>query len=233
MTGVSKVQAGGAAVGETLTAGEVVVAYTVPPPAWPPGREAELLRCLPADMRSRHARFVQQGDRDGYLLARLLLVSLLDDRERPAVCLDGWGSGPHGKPALAAGQPELSLSHSRGLVACALSAAGPVGLDVETHRAIDLDDFRSFLSPAQWQAITAAAAPTVAFYELWTALESVLKAAGVGLSRQPSAVILDDSRAVLDGVSWHLRRLELGAGFSAHLACAREPSRIGVRRCAF
>ena len=235
MSSLGRLQVADTTAGRLPAPGAVVVAHACTTGGLRAGREAELLARLPAEMQARHARFVHQRDRDAYLVARLLLVELLGDPATPAACLTDWRRGARGKPALAAavGSLDFSLSHSGGVVACALSAAGAVGLDVEWRRPVDLDAVRSFFSPVQWQAIAAAADPAAAFYELWTGVESVLKAAGVGLSRQPSTVALAGAAATLDGAEWHLQSLHLADGYSAHLACARRPTGVTLHELSF
>lgn len=84
----------------------------------------------------------------------------------------------------------FNLSHSHGLVLCAVSSIGPVGIDVETidpERA-SLDIARRYFSDRE-TAIFAALPERdrpVAFHRIWTLKEAYVKALGTGL-RTPLA----------------------------------------------
>ena len=78
----------------------------------------------------------------------------------------------------------VALSHTRGAVAVALTALGPLGVDAERVRPLPaLALARRWLcdAEARWLSGTAATAQTVGFLLLWTQKEAVGKALGVGL----------------------------------------------------
>jgi 4'-phosphopantetheinyl transferase len=111
----------------------------------------------------RAGRFAIDADRDGFLAARMLarvaLGSMLSESPR-------------------------NLSHTPGLVACAETGIGDVGVDVEEVRAAPLDVADRFFSPPEIEALgmTPAHEQSDAFYTLWTLKESFVKARGDGLS---------------------------------------------------
>jgi 4'-phosphopantetheinyl transferase len=80
----------------------------------------------------------------------------------------------------------LSLSHTRGLVACAVAVDVPVGTDVErVDHGSEIDELVSVvLSPAERSAFRRlpAGARAERFFVLWTLKESYLKALGIGLA---------------------------------------------------
>ena len=86
------------------------------------------------------------------------------------------------------GAPLVSLARAGGLLALAVTAAGPVGIDLESLAALahaPLNDV--VLSPAE-TATLAMLSPTIAASALaaiWTTKEAVLTAAGVGLQVDP------------------------------------------------
>src|SRR6478672_8478413 len=104
-----------------------------------PADRRALHQLLDADEQARCARLRVDADRHAYVVAhaacRVALGRLLGVAPQ-ALRLT---RDAHGKPALQGTGSALhfSLSHTRGLVACAASFAGPLGLDVET-----LDDTR-------------------------------------------------------------------------------------------
>lgn len=92
--------------------------------------------------------------------------------------------GRHGKPQ-APGGLHVSASHTAELVAVALTQAGPVGIDLER------------VTAPPWEVVQrchAAGEPRPRsapdFYRWWTRKESVLKATGEGLYRDPLEVVV-------------------------------------------
>lgn len=98
---------------------------------------------------------------------------------RPRLAGDPTG-GAVGLPA----RLHVAVSHGRGVVAVALSLAGPVGVDVEVVRplpAVALARRWFPIDEADWVAGHSPADRTRAFLALWTAKEAVGKALGTGL----------------------------------------------------
>ena len=82
----------------------------------------------------------------------------------------------------------VSLARAGGRLALAVTAAGPVGIDLESVADVARAPVAAvLLSPAEADAVHSLSAPAAntALAELWTAKEAVLKAAGVGLRVDP------------------------------------------------
>jgi 4'-phosphopantetheinyl transferase len=148
------------------------------------------LRALLDDVEhTRLLGFARATDRDRFLAGAALLRLAVASRCGLApvnVSIDRTCrrcGEPHGKPRL---DPELrlelSVTHSGGLVAVAVSDAQAVGVDVEQVRAVDVDALApSVLTPQERAAVSADADPAVAFLRAWTRKEAVAKAIGEGL----------------------------------------------------
>jgi 4'-phosphopantetheinyl transferase len=163
---------------------------------------SELLAVLPAHERARLTSFRTEAARRQHLVARALCrvalsryAGLPADRLRLTV-------EAHGRPVLEPGQIDLdlrfSISHTTGLVACAVARGRDVGIDLE-HVQVDLDASalaERFFSPREAQDVRDRPAPerTRRFLRYWTLKEAWLKARGVGLgSALPEAAFrLDD-----------------------------------------
>lgn len=85
----------------------------------------------------------------------------------------------NGKPECVGG-PAVSVSHSGGIVACAVAEAA-VGVDVETRPPRDAEMLAARYFTAA-EAAWIAADPAARFLELWVLKEAYLKAAGLGLA---------------------------------------------------
>lgn len=112
---------------------------------------------------------------DSRLTARRLLAFAVED---------AWGwtrlpaleRGPWGKPAFA-DRPhrEFNLSHTAGLCLCALSEAGPVGVDIERVRPRRAGLPRYVMSGEELAAFDGT---WERFYEVWTMKEALCKYQG-------------------------------------------------------
>jgi 4'-phosphopantetheinyl transferase len=84
---------------------------------------------------------------------------------------------PHGRPRLPGLGLHASVSHAGNRVAVALTAAGPVGVDVERVRSLNLDSIgRRVLGPGE------TATTVEEFAVCWTRKEAVVKATGHGIT---------------------------------------------------
>lgn len=106
-------------------------------------------------------------------------------------------SGVHGKPFLEIDEGrtgiEFSLTHTSGLVACAVSTA-PVGIDVELVRPDwDYREVVRYFTAAEAKALSLVSPElsSTTFVEIWTLKESFLKAVGCGLSGALDSVSFD------------------------------------------
>ena len=186
-----------------------------------PRRRAALARSAGLDAADRQAmeRFRRWQDAQARLFGRLLLGRGLGMLGRDPGRVAQLTLGEFGQPRLEGG-PHFSLSHSGGLVVCALCDESPLGVDVEESRDMDLGDFRASLTPAEWEWVQAGPAPHQRFLALWTAKESVLKTLGTGLSTPLDQVEVGAGWAAAAGRRWRLTPLDLDPGHKCHLCHA-------------
>ena len=114
---------------------------------------------------------------------------------------------PNGKPW----HPEMhfSISHSKGRTLIALDSRRPLGVDLEAHRPVQR-------VPQIAKRFGFSVGELSQFFDDWTKREALIKAQGLSLLQNP------------DPTGWSLQRLELGTGWSAHLAFqgAQDPLEI-------
>jgi 4'-phosphopantetheinyl transferase len=145
---------------------------------------------LDAAERERWQRFRARGAADQYLIGRALLRTSLS-RYAP-VPPDGWvfATNAYGCPFI--DEPaslrdlRFNLSHTDGLIACAVTRGGEIGIDVE-NATREVDPLA--LAPtvfARPEIEDVAAAPpeerTERFFAYWTLKEAYIKARGIGVS---------------------------------------------------
>lgn len=158
-------------------------------------RDPDLLaayeRMLAPEERVQWQRFVFERDRHQYLVTRALLRTVLS-RYAPVPPAE-WGfvRNTYGKPEISGPPgvfwPSFNLSHTRGLIACAVSASHrELGVDVEdTSRCSETVSIAEhFFSATEVRALRALpeAAQRERFFSYWTLKESYIKARGMGLS---------------------------------------------------
>lgn len=125
-----------------------------------------------------------QGQRQR-LMVRVLLRALLSRHHPTPAALWRILRAPDGAPHLAIDDPArpvpfISLSHSGDMVACAVSATGPIGIDIERirpDRPVAALAGSAF-GPRETAAVEAAGSD--AFYRIWTLREALAKASGAG-----------------------------------------------------
>jgi 4'-phosphopantetheinyl transferase len=195
--------------------------------------------CLDDAERTRAMRFVRDADRRRFVVAHASLRRILGERLGTDPRRLAFERGAFGKPALVGSGLQFNSSHSGDWVLHAVSAVGPVGIDVEavgTH-GDDTALLARVLAPDE-QAALRRLPPTrrdAAFTDVWCRKEAYLKGLGEGLLRRPLADIgvgtRDDGarllfdRASVDAmVSWVLHTIDVGAGHAACLAY-RGPAR--------
>jgi 4'-phosphopantetheinyl transferase len=146
---------------------------------------------LTSEEQERAGKFLFEKDRLNCLLSRVLLRLSLS-WYCPNVNAKNWRivADNNGKPYLdsAIGEHgvEFNISHSGDIVICAITRAGPVGIDIETAKIMhDLRGFsRRFLAPEEFSSVNSRffSEQSRFFFRLWTLKEAYLKAIGSGLS---------------------------------------------------
>ena len=168
--------------------------------------------------RTVACRFIFEPDRHRYVWSHYWLRAVLADRlqERPERLM--LVPDEQGKPQLQ--HPErlqFNLSHTASLVAVAIAADRPVGVDIEaTQRHLLIPGLaHQILTPAElthWQALPASQ-QKIELLRYWCRKESLLKATGRGLRFPPRDVTTGSSGpTVIEGLfdqSYQIRDLPL------------------------
>lgn len=151
------------------------------------GRVAQSVSWMTPEELARYGRFRHEGDRLMFALGRLMARTLVGR----ALGVDpeswSWREGPHGRPEIDQPDSDLhfNLSHSAGLVICAIARGRAVGVDVEdlSRRAPDWALVERYCSPAEADDIrTHGDRWRDRFLTYWTLKEAYLKARGLGIS---------------------------------------------------
>ena len=139
---------------------------------------------------ARAARFYFEADRQQFIAAHALTRRMLAAFGSRRASDWRFVEGKNGKPEIEPpdGTPPLrfNLSHTRGLVACAVSRGRDIGVDTESlnRPGPNLSIADAYFAPSEVALLRAApeAMRRDTFFRLWTLKESYIKATGDGLS---------------------------------------------------
>lgn len=191
----------------------VVVALEVVRVDEPARIPPQALELLDGSERRAAARFRRPADAARYVLAHATLRRAVAARTGTAPAGVSFGrspcplcGGPHGRPVVATGGVEISLTHTEGLVAVALAPAGiAVGVDAEpAGRDVDPADLLHPREPAADPLGT------------WVRKEAYLKGTGSGLGVDPTTVDLSSGPPA----GWVVRAVDVGPAHRAAVAVA-------------
>ncbi|MDB4983274.1 MAG: 4-phosphopantetheinyl transferase [Myxococcales bacterium] len=178
---------------------------------------------LSDDETGRMLRFRVAADRRRYLFAHALVRAVLS-RYWSATPPTDWRfvTNPQGRPEIAPGLASLplrfNLSHTEGLVACAVALGRDVGVDVEHIEppVLDLGIADHCFAPSEVRGLMAQpeSARRERFFAIWTLKEAYIKARGLGLSlpldkfafELPALAITIDPALNDDAAHWHFEQ---------------------------
>ena len=155
---------------------------------------------------ARADRFQSDLRRQQYIASRAMLRALLAEHTGAPPASFELSADERGKPICVDG-PAISISHGGEIVACAVTDAGEVGIDIEfpgrPRNTSGIAD--RYFSPgeAEWLA----SQTPDRFYMLWVLKEAWLKATGTGIAGG-----LDRLRCIVEPP--HIRPLDASAPFS-------------------
>jgi 4'-phosphopantetheinyl transferase len=215
---------------------DVLVCYAAMP-LFSAGILSALTRHLDSGELQRANRFVREMDRDLFVTSRALLRHAL----RPITGERhlSFVAGKYGKPELAdptAGPGvKFNVTHTAGLVACAISLLYDVGVDAEAvDRPTDYSSIadRCLSGPErQYLAVCPPKAQAEAFCRMWTLKEAIAKAIGEGLSISLTDIAVDlQSLSVSFAPSlsqvddwWHIEEYQPTSRHTLAVAVRRPP----------
>jgi len=167
----------------------------------------EIFAQLSEDERARAKSFHRTSDSLRFATVRAALRQLLADRIGVMPGQVTLANGEFGRPTLMQQQSlDFSVSHSGSYGLIALSSRRRVGVDIEMRAT--LVDWRAVaelaLNPAERASIERlnAAQQLDAFYDVWVMKESIVKAAGIGLTEDLRRLsVLPDGEGLMRGHS--------------------------------
>jgi 4'-phosphopantetheinyl transferase len=189
---------------------------------------------------ARRDRLMFARDRRDFVTAHALVRRTLSRYRSVAEADWAFEAGPYGKPSIAEplrGNPPLvfNLSHSHGIVACAVAMGVELGIDVESvdHSGDDLTLAERYFARSEVAGLMAQPAGNrrTRFIELWVLKEAYIKAVGRGLSHPLASFafeLTDDGGLHFEGPPaeraerWHFAMFAVGERYRLAIAVGCE-----------
>lgn len=194
---------------------------------------------LSAEERAHSAKFRTERSRHDFLATRALCRGTLSRYANVDPADWCFRADRNGKPEVTGPAQftslRFNLAHTSGLVACAVSRAGDVGVDVEeTTRAVDVARLARHFVSRREQAIIEGLPENLRrdrLYGQWVAKEAYLKGSGTGIAQAPErfTIEFDENGLPLPVGPWHLFVTRPSATHLAALAVCRRPESPRIR----
>lgn len=184
---------------------------------------------MPEAIQERINRFRRWQDRKSVLLGKVLLMNGLMGYGYPHDCLQRLSYTKYNRPFID-NSIDFNIAHSEEYVVCALTDKGRVGIDIEKIKLIELEDFKDHITFEQWKTIKESPNQLKKFYELWTVLESVIKADGKGMSIPLLDIHTDGKEAIVYDNIWYVTTIDIDPFYSCHISTDVEKVDIKIRK---
>ncbi len=173
---------------------------------------------LPIKWRSKILKYRRWQDRQASLYGKLLLIEGL---KRGGIDIDDqidfeYTDGK--RPSFLNVDVDFNISHTNGMVVCAISKGGKVGLDIEKVRDLDFEYYTNTMTSRQWLEINSSHEKSDIFFKYWTIKESVLKGDGRGIVYPLDKMEVDKNSICLDNGGWYAYELKIKEGYRSYLA---------------
>lgn len=189
--------------------------------------------------RARQRRYLLARSRHEHLVTRALLRTTLSRYAGRDPTAWRFVENRYGRPELAPGSEcglRFNVSHTDGLIACAVTRGREVGVDVEAldRRGQTVEVAERFFAPREVAALRAlpAAEQRERFFTYWTLKEAYIKARGMGLAIPLARFWFDVGAPERIGIAFDPRLEDDPAEwqFELHRPSARHRLAVGVRR---
>lgn len=178
---------------------------------------------LPSFLHPDVTRYRLWQDQQAALLGKLLLRFLLKQSTGSTQLLNNFAKDQYQRPFVSQNL-DFNISHTQGLVICAMTSAGKLGVDVEALKGINISEFKRVFSQRELNHIREANNPQHAFFLLWTTKEAIMKADGRGFYLPPQSFEGLKSPVNIEGKSWKFSELDLGDQHVGQLALESDQS---------
>ncbi|MGH2666773.1 4'-phosphopantetheinyl transferase family protein [Flavobacterium sp.] len=175
------------------------------------------LNGFPEDFQEKIMGFRRWQDAQLSLLGRLLLnygLQKMNKKEKE----ESLSYTSYDKPFFSDSNIKFNISHSGEIVVCVLSETNEVGIDVEIMNNINIQDFESQMTKAEWNNLVIIENKAIAFFDFWTQKEAAIKANGKGLTIPLKSFEVINHHTKINDESFFLKEIFLDEKYKCHLA---------------
>ncbi|MEO0627780.1 MAG: 4'-phosphopantetheinyl transferase superfamily protein [Bacteroidota bacterium] len=190
-----------------------------------------LLSSLPANMRGKINRLRRWPDRQASLAGKLLLRHALVTQFGSDRLLQLMQLTEYNRPFLPM-DGDFNISHTDGLIVCAFSTTGPVGVDVELKKPIKIQEFQRVFTKREWAELLSSSDQENLFFKLWTTKEAVMKADGRGMYLDPAGFDGQEQSIKIEEKLWYVQPLMLKSKWAGHI-CSHSKSDLQYQYLSF
>lgn len=185
--------------------------------------DADAAHLLTRKRRAQMERCLRPKDRAACLAGGLMMRAALGASYHERLYI-----GAYGKPELAEG-PHFNLSHSGEYAVLAVSEES-IGVDIEKIASFPKKIAARCFTKAENEWLLGRD-EEAAFYKIWTAKESVMKATGLGFALAPKSfevLPIADGEHIINGKAWFFTFLEMDG--HQICVCSESPKPIVPKR---
>lgn len=182
------------------------------------------LPILPQSYREKIIRFRNWKDAQLSLLGRLLLEHGIKTKFPEYSDISEIGYTSFNKPYFKHHNLKFNISHSKDMAICVLSDGADMGIDIEEVAPVNINDFKHYMTPFEWQEVVSSPKKEDAFYKYWTKKEAVIKADGRGLSIPLKSFEVKEEVAYVEENSYVLKEIFLDMNYSCYVALKKNIS---------
>lgn len=178
---------------------------------------ASMLQALPAQVYWEISALQKWEDRQASILGKCLLYYGLSSLyERPSL-IQTLKRDEYQRPFIS-GNIEFNITHTQGIVACALQQGGRLGLDIEVVTPLNIEEHAMVFTDQERLSILNNPNSLQEFFNLWTRKEAAIKADGRGFSLNPLSVDVRFPSVQIEHSHFNFHTIELPEPFIGHLA---------------
>ncbi len=183
----------------------------------------KLLLKMPQRIQQDVLKYHRWQDRQATLLGKWLLIKGLEILNKNPNAIHSLQKDNYKRPFLADLKMELdfNISHSQGIVVCALSE-NKIGIDVEIIETIIPSEYKSVFTIQEFRNIEEDQDVMATFFKYWTRKEAIMKADGRGFYLPPASFEAIKDAVKVNEKSWFIQPVSISEltndSYSCHIA---------------